>query len=302
MSVRREYMRTVKRFIILFFIIIIGLPLAIVGASLIKDATPPSYLEDVQIDEDETIDAEIKKEMDKYLMQFIMGNQKITIEEKKVNELIYKSQDGFKKIPNLNSLWVNFGEEKLTVYALIGYKNVSTTLTMRVDVGEENNQTKISLNTFKVGQLPIPKFLFTFLLNNYASDYIEKYDYGELNYDELYVTILSSYIQEQLEKTLEVDNDFLIFDNISFQDNKFMISCKLNPENTQGLALQNTIDELKGIIQDDEKLMNKLVGSEGVLDEDDPYEKQLSEDFKALQDIINNADTTSEVEQDVISS
>lgn len=297
-------MKLIKKIIILFFIIVIGLPLAMIGAALIKDATPPTYLENVDV-ENVSVEDEVKKEMQKYLTQFLVGNQKVVISEQKVNKLIYTAlQDIISEmdpdLPNLRGLWVKFNNDELTVYTLVGYHKISTTFTIKVDVKEENNNTKISLNTMKVGQLPIPKFILTFLLEKLAPEEIEEFEEGEINIEELYVTILGSFLQEQLEK--QVKSDFLIFDYVSFEKNKFTIHCKINQDSTHGLAIQNTLDELKNVIQDNEKLLNKLIGADGILDENDPIEQALSEDFKALQEIIKNPTTITDEDLDVIMS
>lgn len=293
-------MRLIKRIIILLFIILIGLPLAVVGAALIKDETPPAYLENIDEENSESIESQIKSELEKYLMQFLMGDQKIIIEERKVNELLYRTFEGFKEQADLSPrvLWVKFGEDELSAYTLVGYRNFTTTLTLRVNVTEENKNTKISLNTMKIGKLPIPKFLVKYVANNYLDDV--KFKYGEIDYNELSITILGKYLQDLLEKQLQ--DNLIIFDYISFKEKQFVVYCKLNPDNPQAMAFQKTIDELKEVIQDSGKLIDKLSGDDGILNLDDPVEKALSEDFQALQDLLKNPTEITSDDFEIITS
>jgi hypothetical protein len=295
-------MRFMKKMIILLVIIIIGLPLAIVGAALIKDATPPAYLEDVDVTNYKP-EATILNELDKYMMQFLLGDQNLIFEEAKVNELIYAQFKGFKDNNGIRALWVQFEEEELTLYTILSYSNINTTVTMRVDVEQENNSTKITLDTFKVGKMPIPKFAFKTILRKFGDEIIGDYKYGEINEDELYITIFNDVMQEQINK--QVNNNFIVFDYITFSKGQFMIKCNFNPDNAQGLALQNTINELKSVIEDNDKLLNKLNGTDtepGILDESNPAEKALGDDLVALQQKITDISSITQDDIELIES
>lgn len=304
-------MRSLRRLILLFIVVVIGVPIAIGGAALIKDATPPAYLQDVDL-ENYNVEDKVLSELDKFMMQFLTGDQSISIDEKMVNEMIYASLDGFHsersqlivsdgEIVYLEGLWTNFDNNQLTTYALIKYRGVSTTMTLSIGIDTTNEEVELSLKTFKIGQLPLPKSIFSYLLNNFASEIKDEYTYGEVDFNALSVTIMKNYIQDEINASME--SDMILFDSLILEDGMFVVNCALNVENNpEAAVLQNTIDEFKTIVQDD-SLVNNV---EDVLDLEDPDEKEFADDLTEFTDIlktkIDNPTGISEEDQEVFNS
>jgi len=260
------------------------------GAALIKDASPPSYLEQVDL-ENYNVNETIYAEIDAFIFQFLVGNQSLAINEQMINELIYASYEGFKKESTqyeisggeplyLNGVWIKFDNNQLTTYALFDYRGVSTTMTLSIDIDSTDDNLKMSLNTFKVGQLPVPKVLFSYLLDSFGSVIKEEYTYGEVNFEELYVTVLKEYIQAEIDINLK--SDMILFNTLELQDGEFIINCSLNPENTDAVALQNTIDEFKSIIVED-TLVNNITDT---LDLTNPTEQAFKDDLDDFTDLL----------------
>ncbi|QVK18668.1 hypothetical protein KHQ81_02850 [Mycoplasmatota bacterium] len=298
-------MRALRRLILLFIVVVIGLPIAVGGAALIKDATPPTYLKDVDL-ETYNVEDKVLAELDKFMVQFITGDQSISIDEKMVNEMIYASLDGFNnektqlllsegEIVYIEGLWTKFDNNQLTTYALMKYRGVSTTLTLSIGIDSADEDVKLSLKTFKVGQLPLPNSIFSYALNNFATEIEEEYTYGEVDFDALSITILKTYIQDEIDASM--DSDMILFDSLSLENGKFVVNCELNVEsNPEAAVLQETIDEFKAIIQDD-SLVNNV---DGVLDMNNPEEKAFSDDLTEFTDMLKDKidDPTGISEQD----
>lgn len=143
-----------------------------------------------------------------------------------------------------------------------------------------SDSVKLSLGKFKIGKLPIMRPIFSWALDNYAQSLKDEYDYGDINYDDLYITVLDSYIQDVVKNNLETD--IIIFDNVQLKNGKFIISDIFNQENADAMAIQNAIDELKRIITDEDL---KLEVSD-VLDENNETEMQFKEDFDEIIDLL----------------
>ncbi len=292
-------MRALRRLILFFFVIIIGVPFAIGGIALIKDDTPPEYLEALDL-ENYDVEEKLYSDFNIFMMQFVTGNKSLTVDEQLVNELIYASFEGFDteatqypitntEILYVDGVWTKFKNKELTTYALVRYRGVSTTLTLSTVVENLDDEVKISLSKVKIGQLPLPKSMFSYLLNHFAQDMLAEYTYGSVDYDELFITIMKSHIQEELEKQLE--NDIILFDSLVIGEDHFTINCDLNPENQTAVTLQNTIDEFVSIIEND-TLVNNITNT---LDLTNPVQEAFNEDLltfsQSLKDGIEDPES-----------
>ncbi len=279
-------MRVIKWFFILSFIVVIGIPSAVIGAALIKDEKPPAYLSEVDLNEFDGEEA-ILAELDKFIIQFISGDQSITLDEKTVNKLIYANYHGFKDdktkivvnddiVIHIEGFWTDFENDELTLYTILRNGKVSTSLTLKAKITTSEDSLSIEFERFKIGKLPIPNSVFVTLLDNYGSSITSEYEYGTIDTEKLIITVDKEYIQDELEKAM--NSNLILFDSLVFQKNQLVINCDLNAEiNPDAAVLLETIDEIKRIVNDD-SLLNNVKNR---LDDDDltADEKNKVDDF-----------------------
>ncbi len=288
-----KFMRLFRRIVVGFFIIIIVVPLCLGGLMLIKDDVPPTYLKNFDY---ENYDGEevILNKLNSLAIANILGKNTIYIEEKTVNKIIYKELANNKSEDNevdfLEAFWVNFDDDKLTMYALFKYRSVSTTVTISIGVKDTSDSLKLSLDKFKVGKLPILKPLFSWALDNYAQSLNEDYKYGEINYEELYITVLDSYIQDILKNNL--GTDIINFNGVKLENGKFYINYQFNQENADAVAIQNAIDELNKVITDGSLLSDVS----DVLDETDDTQMQFKEYLDSVIELLQTKIETDDID------
>ncbi len=286
-------MRMLKRLIIFFFIVVIGVPLAIGGAALTKDATPPDFSNFDYANFN--INAVLEEKLQELVFANAAGSTKIFIDQDTINKIIYKtlkeSPDSSKEIQvtdtksiKLDALWTKFDNNKLSVYAQVNYGGVNTTLTMVISFSDIGDGQKISLDSVKIGKLPLPKMAFSYVLNNFVGDSLkDEYAYGDINYDELSVTIVKSYIQDLIRDNLP--DEFIIFDNLELQDGKFILNYQFNDADKNAIAIKDAINNLTNLVQNG----NLTTAVNSTLSDSNEVEKTVKDNFDNVMVIMQKA-------------
>lgn len=306
-------MRGIKRFILVLFLVILGGPLAIGGAALIKDASPPIYLENFDYSTLNEQDV-ISKKLGTVALSSALGSSRVSIDEEIINKIINKR---IMELPGLtissseeiviSGAWTYFNDNELTIYSAIKYRKIETTMTLKLEIIDLDDAIEISFKQLKIGKLPLPKSMLTYVIKK-MPEYLEveleeDYQFGEVNYEDLSVTVEDSYINEMIETNLKTN--MLLFKSIELKDSKFIFNYALNEANEDVKIVQDTIKEVNKIVNNEELVEDVT----GILDENDEVEKAFKTDFTetmaSLKEKIVNPDEVKDLtieDEEILSS
>ncbi len=290
-------MRGIKRFILVLFLAILGAPLAIGGAALIKDATLPTYLENFDYSTLDEMDF-INKKIETVALSSALGNTSISVDDETINKLINKRVMELPGLPvfsdeiELTGVWTYFNDNELTFYSAIKYRKIETTMTLKLEIIDIDDSVKLSFKQLKIGKLPLPKSMLTYFIKK-MPEYMdveleEDYEFGEVNYDSLSVTVENSYINGIIEKNM--NTNIILFKSVELSESKFTLNYELNEANEEVKALKDAITEVNNLVKNEE-LVEEV---SSILDDNDEIEKVFKTEFtdtmESLKEKVENPD------------
>lgn len=300
-------MRGFKRFILLLILLIIGSPIAVGAMALSKDATVPEYLVNFNY-QDFDVEATVNEKVESMLLNNVLGNKSVYIDEELVSKALYtsikKNLETEVVIPDLNNahlsfkyIWVTFDNNILSLYALVGINNVETTITFQLAFEDHDEDIQIGIYSVKIGKMPIPKIVFTKVLQLLEDKDIltirDEYPNGEINYDKLYITLNDDFINGMLEEALE--SDMLVFESIELTDKRFILNYGFNPENQQAKAIDDTVNEVKRLLSSEETKTSVT----DVLDTTDEDQAAFNDSFIDALDLLDDKITVDFTEEEL---
>lgn len=252
----------IKRLFLFFILVIIIVPTVIIVFALMDDANSPNYLNKEEVAEYQDVEKVLLADLDRAVFAFISGDRKIKFHEVEVNKTIYGYFEGFdkeavnrigKEINNfyVEGIWVDVETDHLILYTKLAYSRIRTTITAKVEVKTDEDEIILTLSQFKIGKLPIPKFVFSKLLEQFTIELEE----GKIDSKTVQFRIKKEVIQRELEKAM--DNKLIRFEDLVLGADEISIYYDLNTAvSPEAQTFLEAIDELKQVVEDDTLVSN----------------------------------------------
>jgi hypothetical protein len=111
---------------------------------------------------------------------------------------------------------------------------------------------------------------------------------GELDLDELYLTINDDYMNDQLKAL--IGTDLILFQSLSLDNQIFTFSYELNPNNKEAVAIDTAMTEVNSLLTTKKQTVKDEVSF--VLDSNNPIEQQVETDLNQVLDLLSDKVTS----------